>query len=146
MSDYAFGGTHVLCDVTGIDAAVVADSRLVVEAITAGIATSGATLCNLQVKDFEPSGVTALWLLSESHVSVHTYPEDGALFLDAFTCGERCRPERIVDALVAALGPCEHRTSVLRRGIGRVASPVEPVLPRADLARGAAGGRLITHS
>ncbi len=144
MNDYAFGGTHVLCDVTGIDPDVARDSARVVQAISAGIGASGATICNLQVKDFQPSGVTALWLLSESHVSVHTYPEDGALFLDAFTCGERCRPERIADALVAALGPCEHRTSVLRRGVGRVAVASQPVLPRADLARGAPGLLLST--
>jgi S-adenosylmethionine decarboxylase len=36
-------------------------------------------------------GVTGLYLLTESHLSVHTYPEHGALTLNLYCC--RARPE-----------------------------------------------------
>jgi S-adenosylmethionine decarboxylase len=29
-------------------------------------------------------------LLSESHASIHTYPEHGKCFVDLFTCGDKC--------------------------------------------------------
>ncbi|WP_194814333.1 adenosylmethionine decarboxylase [Nocardia sp. XZ_19_385] len=116
MTEYTFTGTHVLCDVTGITADRVNDNSLILEAIRCGIEASGAELCGFQSKEFVSGGVTAVYVLSESHVSVHTYPERGALFLDAFTCGTRCVPQRIVDVLLEALGPCEHRTSVISRG------------------------------
>ena len=32
-------------------------------------------------------------LLSESHASIHTYPEHGGCFVDFFTCGTTCKPE-----------------------------------------------------
>jgi S-adenosylmethionine decarboxylase len=120
MHPYEFGGTHVICDVSGIHPDVVGDTDLISGAIVRGIRASGATLCGMQVKEFQPSGMTAVYLLSESHVSVHTYPDSNSLFLDAFTCGERCSPQTVVDELLLALGSCEHRTSVVRRGLATV--------------------------
>ena len=90
MSDYDFTGTHVLCDVTGVAPERIFDNALILDAIRRGIEVSGAELCGVQTKTFEPAGVTAVYVLSESHVSVHTYPESGSLFMDAFTCGSRC--------------------------------------------------------
>ncbi|MGW1539057.1 adenosylmethionine decarboxylase [Streptomyces sp. NPDC002309] len=113
---YAFSGTHVLCDIVGIAPERIHDNELILAAIKRGIEASGAELCGMQAKEFEPVGVTAVYVLAESHVSVHTYPEQGSLFLDAFTCGTRCDPRRIVDVVLEALGPCEHRTSVMSRG------------------------------
>lgn len=125
MNPYEFGGTHIICDVSAIRSDLVRNTDLISGAIVRGIRASGATLCGMQVKEFEPSGMTAVYLLSESHVSVHTYPDSNSLFLDAFTCGEGCTPQAIVDELLLALGTCEHRTNVVRRGLAspRVAQP-----------------------
>lgn len=116
MSEHAFSGLHVLCDIVEIAADRINDNDGILDAVTRGIEASGAELCAVQVKEFEPTGFTAVYVLAESHVSVHTYPERGALFLDAFTCGSRCEPQRIVDVVLEALGPCVHRTSVVGRG------------------------------
>ncbi|MGA3488578.1 adenosylmethionine decarboxylase [Micromonosporaceae bacterium DT55] len=128
MSDYDFTGTHVLCDVTGVAPERIFDNALILDAIRRGIEVSGAELCGVQTKTFEPAGVTAVYVLSESHVSVHTYPESGSLFMDAFTCGSRCVPQRIVEVLLDALGPCEYRTSVMSRG-----QPVRSLVPAGGL-------------
>ena len=37
----------------------------------------GATVLSVQSKQFEPQGATVLVMLSESHLSIHTYPEKG---------------------------------------------------------------------
>ena len=37
----------------------------------------------------EPGGVTALYLLSESHLAWHTYPESGLMTLNVYCCRER---------------------------------------------------------
>jgi S-adenosylmethionine decarboxylase len=115
---YRFIGTHVLADVVDIPQNLVNDEELLLAAMHQGIQAAGATLCGLQVHRFQPNGMTALFLLAESHVSIHTYPENGALFLDAFTCGTRCRPEIILDVLTRELGPCTLIRAVVRRGEG----------------------------
>lgn len=116
MNQYSFTGTHVLCDVMEVASDRIRDNVLIVGAIERGIKASGAELCGMQAKEFEPDGMTAVFVLAESHVSVHTYPEQRSLFLDAFTCGSSCVPQRIVDVLLDALGPCAHRISVMTRG------------------------------
>lgn len=40
-------------------------------------------------KKFEPQGVTILYLLSESHFSIHTWPELGCCAIDFYHCGDR---------------------------------------------------------
>jgi S-adenosylmethionine decarboxylase proenzyme len=35
---------------------------------------------------FEPQGLTILYLLSESHISVHTFPEKNYIAIDLYTC------------------------------------------------------------
>ncbi|MGH4030317.1 adenosylmethionine decarboxylase [Actinomycetota bacterium Odt1-20B] len=116
MSEFQFSGRHVVADVFGISPDAINDASLIMRSLEAGIEQSGATICGSQAKHFEPNGFTALYLLSESHVSVHTYPDERSLFFDAFTCGEKCRPELIIHELVAALGECEHHIQILDRG------------------------------
>lgn len=42
----------------------------------------------LQVTEhhFEPQGYTALWLLSESHFAIHTFPEFGCTYFEISSC------------------------------------------------------------
>ncbi|MDY6931871.1 MAG: adenosylmethionine decarboxylase [Halobacteriota archaeon] len=38
---------------------------------------------------FSPLGLTSVSLLAESHIAVHTYPEESAIFVDVMSCGKR---------------------------------------------------------
>lgn len=38
--------------------------------------------------DYKPFGKTALLIISESHISIHTYPEYGYISCDIYTCGK----------------------------------------------------------
>ena len=53
----------------------------------------GATLLNSARHVFPPDGMTIVMLLSESHASIHTYPEHNSCFVDLFTCGLDCQAE-----------------------------------------------------
>jgi S-adenosylmethionine decarboxylase len=37
---------------------------------------------------FEPQGITLLYMLSESHISIHTFPEKNYAAMDIYTCRE----------------------------------------------------------
>lgn len=41
---------------------------------------------------FDPQGVTCVAMLAESHISIHTWPENGMAVCDIFTCGEHTDP------------------------------------------------------
>lgn len=63
---------------------------------------------------FEPQGITAVALLSESHMSVHTFPEHGIVSFDFFTCG-KVHPRVAIDVLREEI---EH-TRIVKREFNR---------------------------
>ncbi|WP_116139677.1 adenosylmethionine decarboxylase [Trinickia diaoshuihuensis] len=88
-------GRHVLVDIADTRADVLNDASALVRALTRAARAEGTTVLGTIQHAFEPMGVTVLLLLSESHVSLHTYPREGRAFFDAFTCGVRCEPMNI---------------------------------------------------
>ncbi|MGH3729896.1 MAG: adenosylmethionine decarboxylase, partial [Micromonosporaceae bacterium] len=63
-----------------------------------------------------PQGVTAVVLLAESHMSIHTWPESGYAAVDVFTCGDQMRPERAVEQIRDHLGAATVTVQTVRRG------------------------------
>jgi len=47
---------------------------------------SGFTILNYQSHQFKPIGFTGLWLLSESHFAVHTFPEEQKSYIELSSC------------------------------------------------------------
>ncbi len=74
-----------------------------------------ATVLNLISNKFEPQGVTAIALLAESHISIHTWPESNYSAVDIFTCGQNMFPELASQYLIEALKAEEHSLRVIQR-------------------------------
>ena len=74
-----------------------------------------ATVLNLISNKFEPQGVTAIALLAESHISIHTWPESNYSAVDIFTCGQNMLPELASQYLIEALKAEEHSLRVIQR-------------------------------
>lgn len=54
---------------------------------------------------FSPQGVSCVVVISESHLSIHTWPEYKQAQLDVFTCGDNALPTLAVDYLQQELNP-----------------------------------------
>jgi len=76
---------------------------------------ANATVLNLMSNKFEPQGVTAIVLLAESHISIHTWPESNYSAVDIFTCGQNMRPELASQYLIESLMAKEHSLRVIER-------------------------------
>ena len=74
-----------------------------------------ATVLNLMSNKFEPQGVTAIALLAESHISIHTWPESKYSAVDIFTCGQNMMPELASQYLIESLMAKEHSLRVIER-------------------------------
>ncbi len=48
--------------------------------------SSGFGIESIQEKYFQPYGYTALFLLSESHFAVHTFPEESKTYIELSSC------------------------------------------------------------
>ena len=114
----SFSGRHVLAELRGVETARLADERGLTDALRGALHDGGATVLDVVSHRFDPQGTTVMALLSESHASVHAYPEAGAAFVDVFTCGEDADPELVVDALARELEAAEVSAQVVARGAG----------------------------
>ena len=75
---------------------------------------SGSTLLAVSSHKFSPHGVTAVALLAESHISIHTWPEKGTAVCDVFTCGET-NPTAASVYMYDALESKSHTTETIER-------------------------------
>ena len=76
---------------------------------------ANATILNLISNKFEPQGITAIALLAESHISIHTWPESNYSAVDIFTCGHNMMPELASQYLIESLLAKEHSLRVIER-------------------------------
>lgn len=80
------------------------------------IKKSNMTVESCTQKKFEPHGMTSVWILSESHFTLHTYPEHGYLTVDCYTCGDEGNPQAAMEFLVEILNPKKSSIGFLHRG------------------------------
>ncbi len=113
---HGFYGIHVMGELYGISYEKLDNLDIIVDCLTLGIELSKAKCEGMIVKKFKPKGISVVALLSESHVSIHTYPEYNSLFLDAFTCGNTCNPELIAEILKKELKATSAKIDTLVRG------------------------------
>ena len=108
-------GKHCILELYDCDQIKLNDEAFIRSAVTTAAQQASATLLNLVSHPFEPQGVTALALLAESHISIHTWPESRYAAVDVFTCGNHTIPEQACHVLVAELEANYHKLSSFRR-------------------------------
>ena len=101
-------GKHCILELYDCDHSKLNDEAFLRTTITTAAKRAGATLLNLITHRFEPQGVTGLALLAESHISIHTWPENGYAAVDVFTCGDHTMPESACEHLRIELSARKH--------------------------------------
>lgn len=122
-------GSHVLADVSGSDSPLLNDAAGLEALLREASLAVGATILASHHHAFEPQGATAVVVLAESHVSIHTWPEWGGATLDAYTCGA-ADPEHLIDRVIAGLAPKHVRRATVPRVVP--GGPDEPAFRFAE--------------
>jgi S-adenosylmethionine decarboxylase len=124
----------VAVDAWGVRYDLLNDADWLKDQLVEAAEATGATVLSVQSRQFEPQGATVLVLLSESHLSIHTYPEKGFAAIDCYTCGETVDPQNAVDRLMEALKPERVHAKKLIRGLGEIEVET-PVMKQPELVR-----------
>ncbi len=90
------------------------DPALIEHLMQEAVRVGGFTMLHSHVHRFAPQGVTGAAVLSESHIAVHTWPENGTMFVDLATCSGDAATRAAFDRI------CElvRHDRVVRRDIG----------------------------
>ena len=106
---------HLLLELYRCDCEKLNDESFLRCTLNKAAKLANATVLNLISNKFEPQGVTAIALLAESHISIHTWPESNYSAVDIFTCGQNMMPELASQYLIEFLMAKEHSLRVIER-------------------------------
>tara|TARA_Y100001933_G_C18697211_1_gene437509 strand:+ start:126 stop:566 length:441 start_codon:yes stop_codon:yes gene_type:complete len=103
-----FQGKHLLLELYGCNSEKLNDELYLRCKLNSAAKLAKATVLNIISNKFEPFGVTAIALLAESHLSIHTWPEANYSAIDIFTCGRDMKPSLASEFLIESLEPTDH--------------------------------------
>lgn len=80
-------GRHLLIDYWGCDTELLNNESELVKLLALAADAAGAKVMSTHSHQFDHQGVTAVSILAESHISIHTWPEARYASVDVYTCG-----------------------------------------------------------
>lgn len=123
-------GLHLIGDLTGCrcDSQRLLNSTVFKDKCIEMVETSGLTVMDATFKQFDNSGFTGTVVLAESHLAIHTWPENNGLTLDVYVCNysadNSTKAQQLFDAVVAYFQPEEIAKHVIDRGEHMLAEPL----------------------
>ena len=111
-------GPQVAADFFDCPDSVLRDREAIERAVVEAAETAGAQVLDHNFHAFPGGGITGIATLAESHIAIHTWPEDHYAAIDVFMCG-RADPSRAVELLKERLKPGRCKLKTLARGRGR---------------------------
>jgi len=113
--NFQFVGRHLIAQYYDCDPSALENVKMVSQKMREAVKASGAHLLKESEYFFPPNAMTMVLLLSESHASIHTYPEHRACFVDLFTCGVTCSAEKFDAVLRDYLKPGRVESNIIAR-------------------------------
>lgn len=112
-------GAHLILDLYECDPDLVHDNERLAAGMEQAVRDAGATVVETVFHAFRPGGLSGVIIITESHVSLHTWPEYGYVAVDAFTCGDAELTKRIEENLIVFFGAKRHSSTFMSRGMPR---------------------------
>ena len=121
-------GRHVISELWGCNLTTLNDVNQIEKIFVDAALRSGAEVREVTFHKFAPQGVSGVVIISESHLTIHSFPEHGYASIDVYTCGE-LDPNVAVNYIAEALNAKKQECIEIPRGMGPVA--VSHVLDKA---------------
>lgn len=108
-------GKHVIADIWMNEYEI--DAQNLTEAVEAALDKSCMTVLGAKTHDFGSGAFTGVWLLAESHFSIHTFPERNFVSIDCYTCGDKGDPLACVAHFAKGFDVAKINMRVMQRGV-----------------------------
>ena len=99
------------------------DAEALRQALASAVRAGSFTPLESVVVKFQPHGVTACVVVGESHLALHTWPEEGRLYFEAVSCSTERSVSAAVETITSSL-PAGKPVLVDRRTLDPDASTV----------------------
>ena len=110
-------GRHLLLELFDCDPEALNNLDFVKEVMVEAAKRAQATIVDMIFHKFNPSGISGVVVIAESHLAIHTWPECYYAAVDIFTCGDTLQPQVAMDYLVGELGAARASAVEFQRGV-----------------------------
>jgi S-adenosylmethionine decarboxylase len=114
---------HVLIDLWTPDRSLLERVEPIWSRLLEATRASGATVLHAHAHQFTPAGMSGAILIAESHVNIHTWPEEGYLAMDILSCGP-VDPDALLAQFTRGLKITRRRVAMHARGDGSTSTTV----------------------
>ncbi|HXK99067.1 MAG TPA: adenosylmethionine decarboxylase, partial [Acetomicrobium sp.] len=109
-------GHHFIVEASGCND-VIGEIEKMQEILVEAAKRAKAHIWTVSFHRFPPNGVSGVVVISESHLSIHTWPELGYVALDIYTCGSESLPEVAVDYVLERVNAKHTHVTEITRGL-----------------------------
>lgn len=113
-------GRHVIAELWDCDTDKLNDMEYIERLFVNAALEAGAEVREVAFHKFAPQGVSGVVIISESHLTIHSFPEHGYASVDVYTCGERIDPNVASNYIAKALEAKNSEIVEIPRGMGPV--------------------------
>ncbi|WP_123053810.1 adenosylmethionine decarboxylase [Clostridium sp. JN-1] len=110
-------GRHILSEIYGCNSEILNNKELIEKIMVDSALKAGAEVREVVFHKFSPQGVSGVVIISESHLTIHTWPELGYAAVDVFTCGDRINPWNACNYMTEKLDAKNMTATEVKRGI-----------------------------
>lgn len=113
-------GRHVIAELWECNEDKLNDIVFIEKLFVDAALKAGAEVREVAFHKFAPQGVSGVVIISESHLTIHSFPEHGYASIDVYTCGDRIDPNVAADYIAEALDAKSIERVELPRGKGPI--------------------------
>jgi len=110
-------GEHYIVEASGCDPEIIGNVEKMQEILVNAAHKANVKIWAVSFHRFPPQGVSGVIVISESHISVHSWPEYRYVALDIYTCGEHSNPEAAVNHALQEFKAENVHISEITRGL-----------------------------
>jgi S-adenosylmethionine decarboxylase len=111
-------GRHVIAELWQCNVNKLNNIDILEQVFVEAALKSGAEIREVTFHKFAPIGISGVVIISESHLTVHSFPEHGYASIDVYTCGNRIDPHKAVQYIITMLEANRVEKLEIPRGVG----------------------------
>lgn len=113
-------GRHVIAELWECNLDILNDMERLEKTFVNAALKAGAEVREVAFHKFAPFGVSGVVIISESHLTIHSFPEHGYASIDVYTCGDIIDPHVAVQFIEDELEAKTSEKIEVPRGMGAV--------------------------
>jgi S-adenosylmethionine decarboxylase proenzyme len=116
-------GKHIILELYNCNSAKLNNRLFLEDTMIEAAKLAGASIVGSHFHAFAPHGLSGMVIIKESHLAVHTWPENEYAAVDFFTCSASFDHKKAIDFIFQELNCKRHEFQVIDRGEHTKISP-----------------------